>query len=171
LGWVESAASALAKEASVSVDSGHALRDFDPAQWVWGTDDKHPRFLHTMIRVREFERALRFYVDGLGMKVLTRFSVPVRRVDAMFIGYADYAHGGMLELVRPWDHEGAHTHGTGYGHIAIGAPDIHAMVTRLVRHGGELVTSPTVLIAGGPHVAFVRDLDGYSIELIETCRS
>lgn len=145
-------------------------REFDPAYWVWGVDETHPRFLHTMIRVRDFDVALRFYIDGLGMKVLSRFSVPVRRVDAMFIGYADYVQGGMLELVRLWDHEGPHTHGSGYGHISVSAPDLDATLTKLQGMGVEVTTPPTVLIAGGPHVAFVKDFDGYAIELIQTCR-
>lgn len=147
-----------------------ATETFDPALWVWGVDETQPRFLHTMIRVREFEPALRFYIDGLGMKVLTRFSVERRRVDAMFIGYADYAHGGLLELVRLWDHEGPHTHGSGYGHISVGVPDVEAVVSKLTAMGAELVTPPTVLISGGPIVAFVKDFDGYAIELIQTCR-
>jgi lactoylglutathione lyase len=147
-----------------------ATNNFDPAQWVWGTEETAPRFLHTMIRVREFEPALRFYIEGLGMKVLNRFSVPVRRVDAMFIGFADYAQGGMLELVRLWDHQGPHTHGSGYGHISVSAPDLEATVARLQAMGAEVTTPPTVLIPGGPRVAFVKDFDGYAIELIQTCR-
>jgi lactoylglutathione lyase len=152
------------------VNMSVATESFDPAQWVWGTDDTHPRFLHTMIRVRDFEPALRFYIDGLGMKVLNRFSVPVRRVEAMFIGFADYAHGGLLELVRLWDHEGPHTHGTGYGHISISAPDLAGTVEKLSGMGAQVVTPPTILIPGGPKVAFVKDFDGYAIELIQTCR-
>jgi lactoylglutathione lyase len=147
-----------------------ATDDFNPAHWVWGTKDTQPRFLHTMIRVREFEAALRFYIEGLGMKVLTQFTVPVRRVDAMFIGFADYADGGLLELVRLWDHEGPHTHGSGYGHISIGVPDVEATVEKLKGMGSEVVTPPTILIAGGPQVAFVKDFDGYAIELVQTCR-
>jgi lactoylglutathione lyase len=147
-----------------------ATEDFDPAHWVWGSDETQPRFLHTMIRVREFERALHFYIDGLGMRVLNRFSVESRRVDAMFIGFADYAQGGMLELVRLWDHEGAHTHGSGYGHISISAPELEKTVAKLQSMGAEVVTPPTVLIKGGPLVAFVKDFDGYAIELIQTCR-
>src|SRR5690349_11395859 len=105
-----------------------ATAAFDPALWVWGTDEARPRFLHTMIRVREFAPALRFYIDGLGMQVFSEFSVEKRRVDAKFIGYDGFAHGGLLELVRLWDHEGPHTHGSGYGHISISAPDLPGTV-------------------------------------------
>jgi lactoylglutathione lyase len=155
----------------MSIIGGTANTDkFNPAHWVWGSDEKEPRFLHTMIRVRDFDNALRFYCDGLGMKVLTRFSVPVRRVDAMFIGFADYEQGGMLELVKLWDHEGPHTHGTGYGHISVSAPNLEETVAKLEAMGVEVTTRPTSLLEGGPLVAFVKDFDGYSIELIQTCR-
>ena len=152
-------------------DDATTAANFNPALWVWGSEDAAPRFLHTMIRVAEWEPALRFYIDGLGMKILDRFTVEVRRTDLMFIGYADYARGGMIELVRLWDEEDAPTHGTGYGHIAIGAPDIAATVAKLAAMGAEILTPPTVLIPGGPQVAFVKDFSGYTIELIQTARS
>jgi lactoylglutathione lyase len=151
-------------------DAATATKDFDPALWTWGTHDTQMRYLHAMIRVQDFGPAERFYIEGLGMKVLTKFTVPMRRVDAMFIGFADYAQGGLLELVKPWDHEGPHTHGSGYGHIAIGAPDILGTLQKLTSMGVEVTTPPTVLLPGGPRVAFVKDFDGYAIELIETRR-
>ncbi len=143
---------------------------FNPAHWIWGTDDESPRVLHTMIRVREFEPALRFYIQGLGMKVYSEFSVPVRRVDAKFIGYEGFSHGGMLELTRLWNHEGPHTHGSGYGHVSVGAPDLVGTLERLTGMGAKVITPPTVLLAGAPLVAFVEDFDGYAIELIQTRR-
>ena len=144
---------------------------FDPKLWVWGARDESPRFLHTMIRVKDFEASMRFYVDGLGMTVLDRFDVPVRRSTGVFLGFADYAAGGLLELAQNWDAEGPYSHGTGYGHIAIGVPDIMAMVAKLEAMGSEITLRPKVLLAGGPHVAFAKDPDGYSVELIETRRS
>jgi lactoylglutathione lyase len=123
-----------------------------------------------MIRVREFAPALQFYIDGLGMKVYSEFSVPVRRVDAKFIGFDGFAHGGMLELTRLWDHEGPHSHGSGYGHISVGTPDLMATLTKLQGMGAEVITPPTMLLPGAPLVAFVKDFDGYAIELIQTCR-
>jgi lactoylglutathione lyase len=147
-----------------------ADESFNPAHWVWGTEDTDPRFLHTMIRVRAFAPALRFYIEGLGMKVYSEFSVPMRKVDAKFIGFDGFAHGGMLELVRMWDHEGAHTHGSGYGHISVGVPDMETTLGKLTGMGVEVITPPTQLLAGAPLVAFVKDFDGYAIELIQTCR-
>jgi lactoylglutathione lyase len=145
--------------------------DFDP-RWAWGTDDSKPRFLHAMIRVKDFDAALRFYTEGLGMKQLSnRFDVEARRVSAIYLGFEDFAAGGGLELVQRWDVDGPYTHGTGYGHIAIGVPDMEGMIARLEAMGAEITLRPTRLLEGAPLVAFFKDLDGYSVELIQTRRS
>ena len=151
--------------------SATSSEEFDPRWWNWGTNDSKPRFLHTMIRVKDFDAQLRFYTQGLGMKQLSdRFSVEARRVTAVYLGFEDYAAGGCVELVQRWDVEGPYTHGSGYGHIAIGVPDIAAMTARLEAMGAEVTLRPTVLIAGAPLVAFVKDPEGYAIELIQTRR-
>src|SRR5690349_18180301 len=104
---------------------------FDPSLWVWGDNADKPRFLHTMIRVKEFDASLRFYIDGLGMKVLDKFEVKVSRVTLMFLGFDGYAAGGCVELVHPWDDEGPYTHAAGHTHISIGVPDVMAMLAKL----------------------------------------
>lgn len=152
--------------------SATSADEFNPKLWVWGTAASKPRVLHTMIRVKDFAAAMRFYVEGLGMKQMDPpFHVETRRATGVFLGFEDYAAGGCVELAQNWDATGPYSHGTGYGHIAIGCPDIAGMVARLQAMGAEVTLRPTVLIAGGPHVAFVKDPDGYSVELIETRRS
>jgi lactoylglutathione lyase len=164
--------STIHSQESMTVASAIPTEEFDPRWWNWGTNDSKPRFLHTMIRVRDFDAALRFYVEGVGMKQLSeRFDVEARRVTAVYLGFADYAAGGCLELVRRWDVDVPYTHGTGYGHISIGAPDVEAMLARLVAMGGKVTLPPTRLMAGAPYVAFLEDPEGYSIELIQTRRS
>ena len=149
----------------------NATDEFNPKLWNWGTENNKPRFLHAMIRVKDFDAAMRFYVDGLGMKPLgDRFDVPLRRVSAIYLGFDSYAAGGCVELVQRWDEPGPYTHGTGYGHIAIGAPDIEGMVAKLESMGVEVTLRPTVLLPGAPAVAFVKDPDGYAVELIQTSR-
>ena len=144
---------------------------YNPRLWVWGADASKPRLLHTMIRVRDFDAAYRFYTQGFGMKPLgDRFDVPVRRSSAQFLGFDSYESGGCIELVQLWDAKGAYTHGTGYGHISIGVPDIGPTVSRLESMGAEVTLRPKPLLEGGPQVAFVKDPDGYDIELIETRR-
>jgi len=158
--------STAGQDAAVSSDADYC----DPKLWVWGDHAESPRVLHTMIRVRDFDAALHFYVDLLGMKILDRFEIPVRRVSAMFVGFDGYDAGGCLEIVRPWDTDGPYTHGTGYGHIAIGVPDVMATLDRLEADGVKVTTRPVMLLPGAPAVAFVEDPDGYAVELIQTRR-
>lgn len=140
---------------------------FNPDYWVWGEDEYEPRFLHAMVRVRDVDAALRFYIDGLGMKVLDRFDIESRRVTGIFIGYAGYRQSALLELAHKWDNDEPYSHGTGYGHVAIGVPDLPGTAARIEALGFEVTDPPKVLLAGGPMVAFVKDADGYAVELIQ----
>jgi lactoylglutathione lyase len=145
-----------------------ATSDFDPRYWQWGQGDRAPRMLHTMIRVTDMEASLRFYTEGFGMTVLDRFDVPSRRVSGAYIGYAGFEAGGALELTHKWD-EADITPGS--FHFAIGVPDMAVALERLKAAGAAVDMEPRILVPGGPAVAFVRDPNGYPIELIQTCRS
>jgi lactoylglutathione lyase len=125
-----------------------------------------------MARVTDFDAALRFYVEGFGMKVLMdKFHAEARRVTAMFLGFDDFTVGGCLELAKNWDAKGPYSHGSGYADISIGVPDLAAMVTKLEAMGTEIGLRPTVLLEGGSRVAFVKDPDGHAVELVQTKRS
>jgi len=145
-------------------------KPIDPL-WVWGEDDEHPRLLHSMLRVRDVDAALRFYRDGLGMALLDRYDFETSRFSILFLSYAGFRDGpAALELTYNWDQDGGYTHGTGYGHIAIGVPDVSAMWTRLADYGGRQGTAPKSMMPGSPELAFVYDPDGYAIELIQIRR-
>ena len=58
---------------------------FNADFWVWGEDETRPRVLHTMLRVKDFEASIRFYCDTLGMDVLDKFDVTVRRATGVFM--------------------------------------------------------------------------------------
>ena len=140
------------------------LLEFDPRSWVGGTRTSRPRFMHTMIRVRDMDAAVRFYRDGLGMQLLDRIEVEARRATAQFLGYDDY-NGWCMEVVRSWDAREPYSHGSGYGHVAIGSPDVGAMVARLAAMGIETVLH-SARAGAGSAVASVRDPEGYSLELM-----
>ena len=140
--------------------------DHDPQLWVWGEDEPAPRLLHTMLRVKDFEDSLRFYCDTLGMRVLDRFDVETRRATGVFIGYDDYRRSSLIELTRKWDVD-EYAHGDAFGHVAIGVPDLPAMVARIEAAGYEVTDQPKVLMTGGPMVAFAKDPDGFAVELIQ----
>lgn len=140
--------------------------------WVWGEDEDAPRVLHSMIRVRNVDAALRFYCDGLGMTLLDRYDFEKNRFSILFLSYAGYRDGpAALELTYNWDQGEDYTHGTGYGHIAIGVPDVAALYDRLPEYGGQQVSAPKTMMDGAPMLAFVKDPDGYAIELIQIRRT
>src|SRR5277367_6024722 len=138
--------------------------------WVWGQVAERPRLLHTMIRIRDVDAALRFYRDGLGMRLLDRYDFGEQRFSILFLSFDDYSDGPALELTYNWDVEEPYSHGSGFGHIALGTPDVDTVVSRLAEHGGTITRTPYQLVPEGPTMAFVKDPDGYSIELIQTQR-
>ena len=142
--------------------------------WAWGDDASAPRVLHAMIRVADLDRSLRFYRDLLGMKVLSRHDVPQGKFSIVFLSLSgNYNECGAIELTYNWEapvNQDGYSHGTGYGHIAIGVPNVPAMCALLDAGGVEVTVQPKVLFAGGPSLAFVKDPDGYNIELIQTSK-
>ncbi|TLS66927.1 lactoylglutathione lyase [Mariprofundus erugo] len=125
------------------------------------------RLLHTMIRVTDLERAIRFYTDVLGMKLLRRKEYPEGRFTLAFVGYGDESQTAVIELTYNWDTH-AYEAGNAFGHIAIGVDDIYAVCERMRLAGGLITREPGPMKHGTTVIAFVRDPDGYSIELIET---
>lgn len=139
--------------------------------WVWGKDAVRPRLLHSMIRVGDLARSLDFYCGKLGMKVLSRVDIEVGRFSIVFVNFSEDYDSGAIELTWNWDHPAnteGYTHGNGYGHVAIGVPDVHAMCDHLRAAGVTIAVEPKTLLPGAPALAFVKDPDGYSIELIQT---
>jgi len=143
--------------------------DFETRRWIWGRDIVEPRLLHVALRTTDIDRSLHFYVDGLGMKLMDRISIGPNRATVAFVGFGDdYRAGGFIELAHYADHEGPYTHGTGFHHISIGVPDIHATVARLEAMGTEVTVRPTMYLDKGPWIAYVKDPDGYPVEFLQT---
>ena len=138
--------------------------------WVWGRQAGSPRILHAMIRVMDLDASIRFYTDAVGMRLLDRHDFPDYRFSIAFLSFEGYGEGPALELTYNWDQAEGYTHGSGFGHVALGVPDIEAACARLEAHGAELVSGPRAMMAGAPRLAFVKDPDGYSLELIETAQ-
>lgn len=131
---------------------------------------KGARILHTMLRVRDLEAALDFYVGRLGMHVLRRKDFPEDRFTLAFLGYGEEHEVAVLELTHNWDGR-EYNLGTAYGHIAIGVADVYQAVRTLER-ASVRVTRPAGPLKGDPdeHIAFVQDPDGYKVELIQSGR-
>ncbi|MBM3516370.1 MAG: lactoylglutathione lyase [Alphaproteobacteria bacterium] len=125
------------------------------------------RLLHTMIRVRDLDRSLDFYQRLLGMTLLRRQDYPAGRFTNAFVGYGDEAAGAVVELTHNWDRAEPYDLGTGFGHLAIGVPDIHGTCDRLKAEGVSIPRPPGPMKHGTTVIAFIEDPDGYKIELIE----
>jgi lactoylglutathione lyase len=135
--------------------------------WLRTKKIEKPMVLHTMLRVKDFDATLRFYVDILGMKVFDKIEITERRATAMFVGFEGLEAGACLELIHPWDSKGAFTPGTGYGHVSVGVPDLLATFAKLESVGTEVIQSPGVVTEGAPFCAFVKDPDGYAVEIVQ----
>jgi len=125
------------------------------------------RLLHTMLRVGDLERSLRFYTEVLGMGLLRRKDYPEGRFTLAFVGYGCERETTELELTHNWD-TAKYDLGDGYGHIAIGVDDIAATCAAIAAKGGKVVRPPGPMKHGSTVIAFVEDPDGYRIELIQT---
>ncbi len=125
------------------------------------------RLLHTMIRVRDLDRSIDFYTRLLGMQVLRRKDYPGGKFTLAFVGYGDEADNAVIELTYNWDQKEPYELGTGFGHLAIGVPDIYAACERLEQEGVSIPRPPGPMKHGGSVIAFIEDPDGYKIELIE----
>ncbi len=124
------------------------------------------RFLHTMIRVGDLDRSVKFYTELLGMKELRRRDVPDGKYTLAFVGYGDESANAVIELTYNYGVE-KYELGTGFGHLAIGVPDITSAVERVRASGGKVTREPGPVKFGTTVIAFVEDPDGYKIELIE----
>jgi lactoylglutathione lyase len=119
-----------------------------------------------MLRVGDLERSLAFYTGPLGMKLLRRRDFPGGRFTLAFVGYGDESETAVLELTHNWDTK-SYEIGTGYGHIALGVPDIHATCAALRERGVKITREPGPMQHGTTVIAFIEDPDGYKIELIQ----
>lgn len=125
------------------------------------------RFLHTMIRVKDAERSIDFYTRLLGMHVLRNMDFEGGRFTNIFVGYGDEDSDAVIELTHNWDQEEPYTHGSGFGHLAVGVPDIYATCEALEAEGVTITRPPGPMKHGTTVIAFIEDPDGYKIEIIE----
>ncbi len=125
------------------------------------------RLLHTMLRVRDLETSLDFYTRLLGMTLLRRTDYPEGKFTLAFVGYGGEEDHSVVELTFNWGREEPYQLGTGFGHLAIGVPDIYGTCQRLAAEGVVISRPPGPMKHGTTVIAFIEDPDGYKIELIE----
>lgn len=124
-------------------------------------------FLHTMVRVKDQEKSIEFYTKHLGMKLVRQKDYPDGRFTNSFVGYSDDPNSPMIELTCNWDQETPYELGDAWGHLAIGVKDIYGLCEKLEAEGVPVPRKPGPMKFGGREIAFIRDPDNHSIELIQ----
>jgi lactoylglutathione lyase len=124
------------------------------------------RILHTMLRVADLERSLRFYTEVLGMRLLRRKDYPEGKFTLAFVGYGDETDTAVIELTHNWGVD-KYELGNAFGHIAVAVDDAYKACDEVKRRGGKVTREAGPMKHGTTVIAFIEDPDSYKIELIE----
>ncbi len=118
------------------------------------------KYLHTMVRITDVDRSLRFYRDLLGLKEMRRREDEKGRYTLIFLA-APGQDETPIELTYNWDPE-EYTGGRNFGHLAYEVDDIYALCQKLMDAGVTINRPPR-----DGHMAFIRSPDNISIELLQ----
>jgi len=127
------------------------------------------RLLHTMLRVGDLQRSVKFYTEVLGMKLLRTTDRPEQKYSLAFVGYDTEDRAAVLELTYNYGVE-RYDLGGGFGHVALEMPDVAKACDNVKRMGGKVTREAGPVKGGTTVIAFVEDPDGYKIEFIERRR-
>jgi lactoylglutathione lyase len=125
------------------------------------------RYLHTMIRIRDLDASLDFFVKKFGLVEVRRMENQQARYTLIFLAAPEDEHRGitekapLLELTYNWDAED-YAGGRNFGHLAYEVDDIYATCQRLMDSGITINRPPR-----DGNMAFIKSPDGISIELLQ----
>jgi lactoylglutathione lyase len=121
--------------------------------------------IHTCYRITDIDRSVAFY-EALGFNEIGRLPIRDEAVN-VFMGLPDDGPEPRLELTYNIGRTEPYEIGTGYGHIAITTSELDESLAKLKEQGIEPERPPYTVREGGNRLCFVRDPDGYRIEIIE----
>jgi len=124
------------------------------------------RLLHTMLRVGNLDESIDFYTNIFGMQLLRKKDFPEGKFTLAFLGYGPEEDNTVLELTHNWDTD-SYDLGNAYGHIAIGVENAYKACDEIAAKGGDVVRPAGPMKGSTTVIAFVKDPDGYMVELIE----
>jgi len=122
------------------------------------------KFSHTMIRVKDIEKSLRFYTDVMGLKLVRTMELPAATL------YFLTDDVGCCSIELTYNHElpeGGYSHGNYFGHLAFDTESIDEFTEKLTKFGMDYKRPPFNIKPEGPRIAFLEDPDGFAIEIIE----
>ncbi len=120
--------------------------------------------IHTCYRITDIDRSVAFY-EALGFEEIGRIPIRDEAIN-VFMNIPGDGDMPRLELTYNFGVD-SYDIGTGYGHIAITTPELDARLAELAQQGIEPEKPPYTVSEGGSRLCFVRDPDGYRIELLE----
>jgi lactoylglutathione lyase len=118
------------------------------------------KFLHTMIRVFDLEKALAFFVDSLGLIEINRLDFPAGKFSLIFLATAE--NEPTIELTHNWDEDKPYDGGRNFGHLAYSVENIYEYCENLQKKGVKILRPPR-----DGHMAFIRSPDQISIEILQ----
>ena len=124
------------------------------------------RILHTMLRVGDLQRSVDFYTKVLGMKLLRTRDNHEYKYTLAYLGYGSNPEHAELELTYNYGVE-KYDLGTAYGHLAISVEDVYKTCDAIKALGGTVTREAGPVKGGTTVIAFIRDPDGYLVELIQ----
>jgi lactoylglutathione lyase len=120
------------------------------------------RYLHTMLRVRDLDAAVEFFVKKLGLRETRRRESQSGRFTLVFLASGAPGDAAEIELTYNWDEKEPYATGRFFGHLAFEVDDIYATCERLEQHGVTVLRPPR-----DGRMAFVKSPDEHSIELLQ----
>jgi lactoylglutathione lyase len=120
------------------------------------------RYLHTMLRVRDLDTALDFFVAKLGLREVRRRSSDAGRYTLVFLETGAAGDAAQIELTHNWDQGEPYPVGRFFGHLAFEVDDIYETCERLLARGVAILRPPR-----DGRMAFIKSPDGHSIELLQ----
>ncbi len=120
------------------------------------------RYLHTMLRVRDLDAALDFFVHKLGLREVRRRESQGGRFTLIFLSSGAEGDDAEVELTYNWDEKEPYPTGRFFGHLAYEVDDIYATCERLRAAGVAILRPPR-----DGRMAFIMSPDGQSVELLQ----
>tara|TARA_B100000927_G_C16213691_1_gene368566 strand:+ start:191 stop:613 length:423 start_codon:yes stop_codon:yes gene_type:complete len=119
------------------------------------------KYLHTMLRIKDVDASMRFFVEALGLKLIRRIDIEEGRFSLIFLA-AEGDEDSQIELTYNWDGDDLGNGSRNFGHLAYEVEDIYKTCETLIEQGVQINRPPR-----DGRMAFVKSPDNISVELLQ----